>query len=470
MKFLDRLKAAVGRNDHGRLNQRGDILLFVMVFGALAFSFIITGLSSYAIGEFRATRHRQNSEAGFQVAEAGIEYSRWHLNHAPTDFLDGTGAPGPYVHSLLDSSGKIVGYYSLNITAPQATSSAVIVESTGWVVSQPLSRRTIRVRLGSSSLTDLANYALVSNATVWVGNNTMVSGRMYSNSCIRFDGTASAPITSAVASCNCAPIHGEGCQHQIVNGVWGQGGPTIFWKFPVPAKDFSTIAADLSSIRNLAEESGLYFSASGQQGWYLHFNADGTFTASKVTATNCYQGQDLNEQQDSWYCVDKKTTDAGTTYPIPENGYVFVEDTVWVDGTVKGRVTLGSGTGKSIIINDNLTYAAKDGSSVIGLIADQNVLLPHDSPETLEVNAVIYAKNGAARRYYYNGDFKSAVVLYGSLISSGVWTWSWISNGGSVVSGYRSSTVVYDSNLTYQPPGGFSFGKIFTPLSWEEVR
>ncbi|MDO8626438.1 MAG: hypothetical protein Q7K39_03200 [Candidatus Magasanikbacteria bacterium] len=447
----------------------GSILLYVIVFGALSFSFIVIGVAGYAIGEHRAGAYRQNSELAFQIAEAGIEYYRWHLNHDPEDFQDGTGVAGPYVHEF-KSGDEVIGYYSLNIIPPQATSSVTVVESTGWLASQPQSKRTIRVKLGSSSFTDLANYAFVGNTDIWVGNDTIINGRIHSNNGIRFDGVATAPVTSAVASYQCQPIHGEGCQNQTKPGIWGQGGPQSFWKFPVAAKDFSTIASDLANIKSLAQESGLYFSASGQQGWYLHFLTNGTFTAAKVTATDCYAGQDLDEEIDSWYCIDIKTTDTATTYIIPTSSYIFVEDTVFVDGVVKGRVTIGSGAEKSIIINDDLTYDAKDGTNAIGLIADQHVLLPHDSPEDLEVNAVIYAKNGAARRYYYAGDFKDSLLLYGSVISAGTWTWSWISNGGAVVSGYRSTTIIYDSNLTYNPPGGFSFGKVYTPLFWEEVR
>lgn len=452
-----------------RQNLAGSLLLYVIVFGALAFSFIVIGVAGYAVGEHRAGAYRQNNELAFQVAEAGIEYYRWHLNHNSDDFQDGTGQSGPYLHEF-KNNGVVVGYYSLNITPPQATSSAVIVESTGWLKNQPQSRRTIRVKLGGSSLTDLANFAFVSNTDIWVGNNTIISGRVHSNNGIRFDGTATAPISSAVESYQCQPIHGEGCQNQTKPGVWGQGGPQSFWQYPVTSKDFSTISADLSSIKSLADSSGVSLTSSGQQGWYLHFLPNGTFTAAKVTATNCYAGQDLNEQHDSWYCVDIKTTDTATTYPLPTSGYIFVDDTVWVDGVVSGRATIGSGTGKSIIINDNLTYLTKNGTDAIGLIADQNVILPHDSPNNLEINAVVYAKNGAARRYYYNGNYKDSLYLYGSVITAGTWTWSWISNGGSVVSGYRSTTLYYDSNLTYNPPGGFAFGKVFTPLLWEEVH
>ena len=80
-----------------------------------------------------------------------------------------------------------------------------------------------------------------------------------------------------------------------------------------------------------------------------------------------------------WYCVDIATQGVTTTYDMPANGYIFVEDTVWVDGVVNGRAVVGTAAGKSIIINGNLTYTAKDGNHVLGLIAEQNILIPRNS-------------------------------------------------------------------------------------------
>lgn len=447
-----------------RKGLRGSVLLYVMVFGALAFSIIVLGTASYSLGEYKASVYRSNQESALAIAEAGINYYRWHLAHNPTDYKDGTTNPPPYVHVYKDKDGSPVGRYSLNIIPPGTASSTVTVESTGWLDSQPSSHRTIRAKFGFNALT---NYAFIGNTDIWIGNETEISGQVHSNGGIRFDGEAEAPVTSAVATYVCKPVHGNGCQNQTKPGVWGQGGPTSYWQFPVVSQDFTGVSVSLAQIKL---DAGLSLSSSGKQGWHLLFNNNGTVTASKVSATKCYKGDDLNGAQDSWFCVDIKTEDSGTTYPIPANGLIYVDDTTWVDGMVKGIATVAAGTGRSIIINGNILYVALDGKSKLGLIADQDIIIPHDSLDTFTIDAAVFALNGSAKRYYYSGDMKDKLKVYGSIVSAGTWTWSWISNGGSVVSGYREIKITYDQNLNNSPPAGFPKGSSLFLISWEEIK
>ncbi len=447
--------------------ERGNILLYIMVFGALSFTLIVLGIASYGIGENRASVQKQNREQALQIAEAGVTYYRWHLAHNPTDFTDGTNQVGPYLHDYTNKDGTVIGHFSLNITAPPTGSSIVVIQSTGWLDSQPNSKRTIKVKIGFPSLTQ---YAFMTNSNMWIGNNETMHGALHSNGGVRFDGISDAPVTSAVASYTCAPVFGSGCQNTIKPGVWGQGGPQSYWAFPVPAQDFNEVTAELAKIKTASQENGLYLSSSGQQGWRIKFNANATLTAYKVTATNCYKAQDVGSNTWIWPCVDIKTVDAGTIYPMPANNYIYVEDMVWVDGVVNGRATIGTAVGKSIIINGNIIYVAKDGNHALGLIAEQNILIPHDSPDTLEIDGVVLAQKGAAKRYYYAGDTKTSLTTYGAIISYGIWTWSWVTQGGAIVSGYKNTNSTYDANLTYGPPPGFPVGSQYNLLSWEEVK
>lgn len=446
---------------------KGNILLFVMIFGAISFSVIVVAVVGYGIGENRASTHKQNREEAFQIAEAGIAYYRWHLAHNPTDYKDGTNNAGPYVHDYKDKDGNVMGKFFLDITPPSVGSSVVTIKSTGWLDKQPDSQRSIKVRLGFPSLTQ---YAFLTNGAVWVGKNEVIHGNLHSNSGIKFDGITDGLVTSAVETYECQPLHGEGCNPSTKPGIWGKGGPQSYWKFPVPAQDFNAVTAKLAEIKTGAQAGGLYLSSSGQQGWRIRFNANGTLTVYKVNSTYCYRGQDVDGVKWEWFCIDIKTVGSGTTYPMPGNGYIYVADTVWADGVVNGRVTVGTSAGKSIIINGNITYLAKDGNHTLGLIGEQNVLVPHNSPDNLEIDAVVLAQKGAAKRYYYTGDFKNSLTTYGSIISYGIWTWSWVSEGGSVVSGYRSTNATYDANLVYGPPAGFPVGSEYNLLSWEEVK
>ncbi len=444
---------------------RGNILLFVMVFGSIAFSMVAVGVAGYAVSENTASTYKKNREQALQIAEAGIEYYRWHLAHNQTDFQDGTATSGPYIHPFVDKNGATIGYFSLGITAPVNGSTVVTISSTGWMASQPNSRRTIKARVGFPALTD---YAFLSNTDVWIGDDETTHGKFHANGGIRFDGVGDSSITSAMATYTCKSFHG--CGNQVKEGIWGDGGPEAYWEYPAPAQDFNAVTAKLAEIKTGAQNGGLYFTSSGKEGWRLLFNSNGTVTAYKVNSTNCYKAKDVGSNNYFWPCIDVKTLGSGTVYTIPSNGFIYVEDTVWVSGIVNGRATVGTKAGKSIIISDDITYLAKDGTHVLGLVAEQNILIPYNSPEDLEINAAILAQNGAAKRYYYPGNTKDVLSIYGSVISSGIWTWSWVSGGGSVISGYEVTNATYDTNLTYNPPGGFPVGSQYNLISWEEVQ
>ncbi len=465
--MLKKILGILAKESRG--SKRGNMLLLVMVFGSIAFSVMVVGVAGYGLSEHRASVYKERRAEAWQIAEAGVEYYRWHVAHDSTDWQDGTGEAGPYVHEYKDKNGMVIGHYSLAITPPTSSSTVATIASTGWLDKQPGSKRTVRARLGFPALTD---FAFLTNDNVFVGDDQVIHGKLHANGGIRFDGTTDAPVTSGVSTYVCKPKEYKGCStKQAKPGIWGAGGPTQFWKWPVPAQDFGQLAANLAQIKSGAQDGGLYLSASGKQGWKIVFKADGTVAIAKVLSTKCYKGKDVGEKKKKKnYCVDLKTADFETVYPLPASGFIYVEDTVWVEGVVRGRVTVATGGGKSIIINNNLKYSTKDGSDALGLLADQNILLPHDSPDTLEISGALLAYRGAVKRYKYSGNKKNYLTVYGSIISYGAWTWNWLDKNGQVDSGYKSTVLTYDGNLTYGTPPGFPVGVDYKVISWEEVK
>ena len=249
----------MARKMFGAQVQRGNILLVVMVFGALAITTLVMGMSNFAVMENRAARAKNQNEIAFQIAEAGINYYRWHLAHNPADLQDGTGAPGPYVHDYKDKNGTAVGKFSLDISAPPNGSSIITIKSTGYSLANIKNKRTLKVRIGFPSLSD---YGFLTNSDVWIGDTEVIHGKLHANGGIRFDGQADAPITSAKSTYQCQSMHGSGCNNTTKPGVWGSGGPQNFWKFPVPAFDFNGITVDLANIKTGAQNGGFYRSAS----------------------------------------------------------------------------------------------------------------------------------------------------------------------------------------------------------------
>jgi len=202
----------------------------------------------------------------------------------------------------------------------------------------------------------------------------------------------------------------------------------------------------------------------------LKFIADGHIEVNKVLTTECHSGKDIGDNNYYDFCIDAKTFDATTTYDMPANSYIYIDDTIWVEGTVNGRATIGIAEDKDIIISNDIIYTAKDGNHVLGLISEQNILLPYNSPEDLEIDAALLAQNGAVKRYYFPGNTKDNLLIYGCIISNETWTWSWVSGGGSVVSGYEQTDSTYDANLTYSPPLGFPVSSEYDLISWEEIK
>ena len=243
------------------------------------------GLLAYATMELRVTRSTVAREQAFQIAEAGADYYQWHLAYFPADFWDGNASttPGPYIHNYVDAAtGQTIGQFKLTITPPPVGSTIVAISSTGWVLADTMTTRTVTVRYGVPSL---AQYAFLANNSVWVGAGESVTGQYFSNGGIHFDGTGNAPITSAENSYTCA--FADGCSPDAtMPGIWGSAPASTqsFWQFPAPNIDFSSITANLATMKSSAQSGGIYLPPSNAQGYSLVFMPNGTVSIYKVTS------------------------------------------------------------------------------------------------------------------------------------------------------------------------------------------
>lgn len=454
-------------------NKRGNSLLFILVFGSLATMIITTGVAAYALFEHRASNRVHARDMAFHIAEAGISYYRWHLAHNPNDFTDGTGAPGPYIHEYTDKDGNTIGYFSLEIDEPLVGSTVATIRSTGWVDWMPESTRTIQIRTGFPALTD---YTFLSNANMNFSFTTEVHGQIHSNGGIRFDGTTDSWVKSARETYT--------YQNQQHDGVWGGGGPRDFWQFPVPAIDFNAITADLGAIQTASNEpDGIHFNSSGDEGWHFVFEGE-TFDVYRVTDVDCYNGSGrwrFNRWQ-GWYwdgttyCYDIGAETFVETRAIPENGSIFVEDALWVEGIIDGRVTLGVGSFPvqqpyhPIYISDDITYAEQGSDDVLGLLAQGDIIVPHEVPDDMTIHAAMLSQFGLINRPYYDADLKSSLTIFGSQISYGGGGWKYVNGWGNVISGFEDTFHTYDANLQYYPPPGFPVGDTYELISWEELE
>ncbi len=162
--------------------------------------------------------------------------------------------------------------------------------------------------------------------------------------------------------------------------------------------------------------------------------------------------------------------------PIPANGAIFVEDDVWVDGNVDGRVTVAVGRFpvqqpyKKIYVNNSLLYAARASDDVVGLMAQGDIVVPYEVPNTMEINAGMLSQFGRIHRPYYYDDLKTTLTIFGSQISYEGGGWKYVNGFGNVISGFVNTNHLYDGNLRFYPPPGFPVSGTYELLSWEEVE
>jgi len=471
---------------------KGSILVTVL---ALTTFFIVVAIAIIDIGFMRQKLYKQQTakNQALHVAEAGANYYKWLLAHNINDYYDGTGSDpgspgepyGPYEH-LFSSEDGTEGTFSLNITPPSLGSTIVKIESTGWVNEYPNIKRTIEVSYGIPSVAD---YSFLSNTDAWFGPSATNQGKIHSNGGIRMDGLNDSLTTSARSTYTCTKEHGcvdvgdcnppctwngSSCE---CPGIWGSGSGSSLWSNPVPVIDFNSITMDIANIRTKAMASGFYLPTQSK-GYHIIFDADGTFDVYTVTQLE----DKITQLNDDWTAMEKdyekikSQTLQSTGNPIPANGLIYIEDDVWVEGTINGKATLvaaklpyNPAEYKSIIIENSINYLARDGNHILGLIAQKNIKVPEHSPDFLTIDAMMLAQNGHVYRSHYEPvSIKTNIEIYGGITTNQRWAWSWMNSSGVTTDGYQNITSIYDSFAASSPPPEYPNTGVYIFISWEE--
>jgi len=474
-------------------SRQGAILITTLVF---TFIFIVmsTALLGNIVAQYKAGVQRVARTNALQIAEAGINYYKWHLDNFTDDYADGTAQTGcnpcgPYIHDYEDPNSSIIGKFELYITPPKIGSTIVKIKSTGWTIDSPKNKRYLAVRYGRSSW---AQFAVVANAAMRFGAGTIVHGPIHANGGIRFDGVAYNEATSGATTYNDADSDACTVNSWGVHTCVAPPDPTpptnppdrqdVFIggrRYPVPNVDFDSISVDLSQLTIDANADGVYLNPSNKQGYHIQFLGSSQFQyrTVKTTSTCTWSGGtqsasmgDINQYQGNW-----------TTANLPNNGIIFVEDNAWIDGTINGKfITIIAAkeplaTGLADVwINNDILYSAKDGTSGLGIIAQNNISVGLFSEDDLEVDAALLAQKGRVGRFYYPSDCnatyykRSAISVYGSIATYKRYGFSW-NCAGVYCSGYQTRNLDYDKNLIYSPPPSFPTSGEYTFIKWDEL-
>lgn len=446
-----------------------------------AFIIIIYGLLFILGLQFDYSHRQVAADKALNIAEAGINYYRWHLSTDPNDFQDGTGVSETYEHDFTDPQGGVIGKFELTIDPPTDSDPIVTITSVGSTIQYPKVKRTVEAKFGRVSLT---RFAFLHNSNIWFGNNVTVNGPVFSNGGIRQDGTNTSTVESSKVTYTCG-IESACNPPEEKPGVWGNGEIDELWSSGVPRIDFDSILVNFITMKSSAQSSGLYLPPSGDQGYHLVFADDGTVDIYEVTGVNTIKGWSLE-----YGCVNLNEEIASQTgvgsYSLVDNELIFVEDNVWVEGVVNGKTTVVSAVfplgsfNPTIWIPNNLTYLDKDGTDKLGLVSEKDITFGRDVPEYFKVNGALLAQNGRIIRHHYgyfgckstgNDKIKKEFEFYGSLISNQRAYWNFSSSGAHTpAAGFQDTILNYDATLLNDPPPYFPSTGEYEFISWSEVK
>jgi hypothetical protein len=159
------------------------------------------------------------------------------------------------------------------------------------------------------------------------------------------------------------------------------------------------------------------------------------------------------------------------TKNIPANGIIYVDSSVWLEGTIDSgvtRLTVVAGNGTLYLGNNNVLYTNSDGSDILGIIGKQDVEIIQNSQDNLIIDGALIAQNGrVGRSDYGSSDHKSTITINGAIATKQRYGFAW--TNGSQDWGYTTRNLNFDNNLLYYPPPYFPTGTEYSIDLWEEL-
>ncbi len=468
------------------------MIVLTLVFSAV-FAALLTSLTVYLAAQRSFFAQKNEGERALQIAEAGIEYYRWHLAHYPEDIQDGTGGPGPYVHDYEDPEVGVVGKFSLELGGQVQCGKVQVVHatSTGWTLDEPNVKRTVVANVARPTVAD---YSYIIDSPVWAGSDRTIIGPYHGNSLVRMDGDNRSTVSSKVASSSCDLGRLGGCTSgQNAPGVYGNGDHPELWQFPVNDIPFTNFNYDFDAMEQLASSSGLFFPKDSDDttkfGYHLVLKNNRTVDVYRVTSVNWLTSTTPASQSISFpELLGNPATKQSLigTYTIPDScGLIYVKDRVWLEGVVKGPVTVVANDkdapAPDMFLLNHITYSTTTGSDGLTALAERNLLIPLYVPYNMSLSGVFFAQTGAYGRSNYGNvsnvggtDYTSyrqrgTLTTTGTVVSKLRTGTRW-NSGGTFSQGFETRYDYYDRNLAKSPPPLTPFtSPDFRYLGWHEV-
>lgn len=437
-------KPPESRRADARRRQRGSSLITTIALTGILALLVMASLSFARSGTTQTAREGRGDIA-IQVADAGVNRYISRLVEDPRyfeHFIDLAEDPRVDPYGVVHPPGSAwtpgvswtyagpsqtwvemqearfgAAAYSLRITPPAPGSDLVTVQSTAQ--SDRNSPRPVTRSIQSQIRpTSIADFQMISNATVKYGSTATTTGKLYSAGDVNHQGVARAPAYAQHWTCS---SNNFACPSPSVPASVFQGGaynattsPSFRDKFPTPI-DFNHFTRSRLDIKDAAEAGGTAWNDPSASAWMVQFLSDGRARIWRITNTS-----DIGRQ------IGGGGYQCPVTVNVPSNGAMYFEQSVIVsDGSnrvdncgqtagprpsvVNGRVTVA--TKGNVYIGGDITYATS-GDDVLGLIAGGEVVIAKYTPRDLTWRAASLAQSGQWRTYQGSNDGAHDSMLY----------------------------------------------------------
>jgi cytoskeletal protein CcmA (bactofilin family) len=314
---------------------------------------------------------------------------------------------------------------------------------------------TVEIYLDTPQFTSFTLFSWMTNnegPCQWVTGDS-VQGKLHSNGSIAINGSP-VFMDKVTTAHKFSPSPGKGTDQAIFNKGYETGVDSVF--FPT----------DLTSVFNIANtSSGRFYNTPSI---WVTLNGGNSAVAGDGTA--------LVRTSKNGPVIDTVhiTSSAGFT------GVIMGNDSVHVQGTIDGQVTVASNQG-NIYVEDNLQYERdprfySTSKDMLGLVAEQSVIVADNAANQADctIQGNIFARTGSlTAQNYDNGVLRGRLSILGSIVQN-VRAPVGTNMNGVLNSGYFKS-YAYDSRLydpNVRPPyyPGFIPSTVNITGWWESLR
>ncbi len=428
--------------------ERGASLIAVMAFMTAV---LLIGCALFILGtaEHDLVTYQAEEAKAFYLAEAGLQRTKAYLtakmNRTPPQYP----VSGSFTAEALGDGEYTSTFTSVGGVGPSFAKYAVVsIGEVNGVKSE------IHATISKETFAKYLWFADHSRFLSWFTTNDNLDGLVHCNRWIYINGDPwfGDKVTT------CAP--------RILMFPWSRptfekGYEVSVDRIPVPNRNKLRAA-----LRSAAQSGGLLLgNLNGSKARYEIILARNG--ANGFLSYRSYGRQGHHYVYSGWSDVNLATL----------NGLVWAEEMIWLEGTLDGRLTIGS-AGNIFIRDDVLYLDSTPGSGpdpgcddMLGLIARENIVVAKTTANNndCEIHAAMMAlRNSFGAEAPFSGGPRGDLIVYGSITQShsGLVSISWF--GGHFMHGY-SRQYHHDTRMGNEAPPFYPETGCYLISRWNEV-